>query len=66
VAVVVFFMPAAQTVLVMLPTPAAKEVLTMLRAETVTPAARLNQIARKFERRRRPVGPWAALWKETC
>lgn len=65
-AVVVCLMPAAQTVLVMPPTPAAKEVLTMLRGETITPAARLNQMARKFERRRRPVGPWAAWWKETC
>ena len=65
-AVVVCLMPAARTVLVMPPTLAAKEVLTMLWADTVTPAARLNQIARKFERRRRPVGHWAAWWKETC
>ena len=30
------------------------------------PVARLNLMAREFERRRRPVGQWAAWWKETC
>ncbi len=64
-AVAVSFMPAAQTVLMVPAALAAKEVLIMLWADTVTAAARLNKIAGKFEWRRRPVGLLAAWLKET-